>query len=99
MMDLDIAKLAEAMDWVIPPDASPGAGSEMCVRRMLELIGSLPPDVADLYLTNLPDLVEADLADAANSFAQLLIEQVRDVYYAYPESGSWADIGFKVTDP
>lgn|GEM_PF-2543955 len=99
LTEADLAKLARAMDWVIPPDSSPGAGTEAGINRLIELIDSQYPGIAAMYAANLPGLTESDLADSANSFAQLFIEQVRDVYYSFPETGSWADIGFKVTDP
>lgn len=99
MTQTELARLAEAMDWVIPPDTSPGAGSEACVQRMIELIESEPPEIREQFAAHLPMLEESDLADPENRFVQLFIEMVRDAYYAYPETGSWADIGFKVTDP
>ena len=99
MTQAELAKLAEAMDWVIPGDNSPGAGAPACVARMAELIESERPEVRDQFVVNLPRLTEADLDNPADRFAQLFIEMVRDVYYAYPETGSWEDIGFKVTDP
>lgn len=98
LSDSDLSKLAEAMNWVIPPDSSPGAGSPACVARMIQMIESQPPGLAADYAACLPALQESELADPENRFAQLFIEQVRDVYYSYPETGSWDDIGFKVTD-
>ena len=98
MAKLDLAKLAEAMDWVIPPDSSPGAGSTAGVKRLVDLIESLPSNAADLYAASLPKLTAADLDDPANTFAQLFIEHVKDVYYSYPDTGAWADIGFHVKD-
>lgn len=99
MTAAELSQLAQAMDWVIPPDSTPGAGSDIGVQRMVELIESEPPEVLQTFQRGLPALEEADLADPTHSFAQLFIEMVRDVYYGYPETGSWADIGFKVTDP
>jgi len=98
MAKLDLAKLAEAMDWVIPPDSSPGAGSTTGVKRLVDLVKSLPPGVADIFVASLPKLTIADLDDPANAFAQLFIEHVKDVYYSYPDTGAWADIGFRVKD-
>jgi hypothetical protein len=86
-------KLAEAMDWVIPADSSPGASAGLAqMVRFVEAQG-----FTDLYKKNLSGLHESDLSDASNAFAQLFIDHVRDVYYTYPQTGSWADIGFKVT--
>ncbi|MBI5707224.1 MAG: hypothetical protein HZC36_09580 [Armatimonadetes bacterium] len=99
MTEAELAKLSQAMDWVIPPDKTPGAGSAVCVQRMVELIEAETPEVLLAFQRGLPALEESDLADPSHRFAQLLIEMVRDVYYGYPETGSWADIGFKVTDP
>lgn len=99
MTEAELAKLSQAMDWVIPPDATPGAGSAICVQRFEELLEAEPPEVQSAFQNGLPDLRESDLGDEKNSFAQLFVEMVRDVYYGYPETGSWADIGFKVTDP
>jgi len=86
------------MDWVIPPDSSPGAGTEAGVARLIELVDACEPGIARMYATDIPYLSESDLADETNAFGQLFIGHVRDVYYGFPETGSWADIGFKVSD-
>ncbi len=99
MTQSETARLAKAMEWVIPTDSSPGAGTPACVQRLVDLISSQPSQVAELYRAHLPTLLEADLSDRSNAFAQLFVEHVRDVYYGYPDTGAWADIGFKVSDP
>ena len=97
MSEHDLAKVREAMNWVIPADSSPGAGTEAGLTRLLELVDSQDPSVAAAYRSGWAGLREADLADSSNRFAAMFVEHVRDVYYAYPETGSWSDIGFKVT--
>ena len=89
--------LRAAMNWVIPADSSAGAGTEVGIERLLELVDSLDPTVTNAYQANLASLTQGDLADATNPFAAMFIDHVRDVYYAYSETGSWADIGFVVT--
>ncbi|HTQ11516.1 MAG TPA: hypothetical protein VMI31_15750 [Fimbriimonadaceae bacterium] len=96
---LDLAKLAEAANWVIPPDSSPGAGAPACLARLEELIRSLPPETRALYESELPGLTEADLDDPSNRCARLLVDHVRDVYYGCPDAGGWEDVGFKVSNP
>lgn len=88
-------KLCDAMNWVIPPDGSPGAGDETTPQALLALIADL--GLQDEYAHFLPSLTEADLANPSHPFAPKFIEHVRDVYYASPESGAWEDIGFRVT--
>jgi hypothetical protein len=90
-------RLREAMDWVIPPDSSPGAGTEEGVANLARLLDSLSADVGRLYRTHLTSLTEASLADPSNAFAALFIEHVRDVYYGSPDSGAWTDIAFEMT--
>ncbi|MHB8635221.1 MAG: hypothetical protein ACYC96_01980 [Fimbriimonadaceae bacterium] len=92
----DARRLREAMNWIVPADSSDGAGSEAGVARLLELVDSLPEAVGHAYLANVGTLTEGDLGDPANAFAVMFLEHVRDVYYAYPDTGSWADIGFDV---
>jgi hypothetical protein len=99
MLRIDTKKLAEAMDWVVPPDASPGAGSEAGVRHMLDLLESLPSPVTGLYEQHLEDLREVDLQDLGHPLGPVLVEHVRDVYYSFADTGAWTDMGFKVTDP
>jgi len=94
----ELSRLREAMNWVIPADSSPGAGTDAGVAVLLDLVDSQDENVVASYRKNLSSLTEAGLADPSNAFAALFIEHVRDVYYAYPETGSWADIGFEVTD-
>jgi hypothetical protein len=94
----DRVRLKAAMNWVIPPDSSPGAGTDAGVAHLLDLIHSLDSSVADAYQRNLRTLSGKTLADPSNAFAAMFAEHVRDVYYAYPDTGSWADIGFVVTD-
>lgn len=91
-----IERLREAMGWVIPEDASPGAGSDAGLNRLLALIKAL--DIEHAYTANLDRLQPTDLAKPSDEFAQMFIEHVRDVYYATPDTGSWNDIGFEVTD-
>ena len=91
----EIALLKEKMNWIIPEDSSVGGGSEVGLLRLSQLIDSLR--LVDEYKANITGLTRADLDDRSNPFATSFIEHVRDVYYAYPETGSWADIGFKVT--
>src|SRR5579862_7556643 len=90
--------LRAEMNWVIPADSSPGAGTDAGIERLLELIDALDDAVKGAYLVNLGSLTESGLADPSNAFAAMFIDHVRDVYYAYPETGSWADIGFVVTE-
>lgn len=93
-----VERLREAMNWVIPADSSPGAGTDAGVERLLALIASLGPEVESAYAHNLDTLSEADLKASTNAFATMFIEHVRDVYYATPDTGSWSDIRFEVTD-
>ena len=99
MPDLDRTKLAQAMGWVIPPDSSPGAGSPACVAHLIRLVETLPREVQAQYAARLPDLKQDDLSDPGSPFARLFVEHVLDVYYGYPDTGAWGDIGFKVNDP
>ncbi len=92
-------RLAEAMDWIIPPDSSPGAGTDAGVERLLELVASLPSAAQAGFTAQLMRLQPADLDDSSNAFAQQLIDLVRDVYYGYSDSGAWADLGFRVREP
>ena len=71
----DLTKLREAMDWVIPPDSSTGAGTDAGVARLLDLIDSQDPSVAAAYRQGMAKLGESDLADASNAFAALFVEQ------------------------
>jgi hypothetical protein len=87
--------LRRSMDWVIPPDSSPGAGSELCVARLLDLLERLGDEAHYRYRRSLPQMVESDFEDTSNEFAQEFIDHVRDVYYGSPDTGAWEDIGFK----
>lgn len=98
LTEAEFSRLREAMNWVIPADSSLGAGTDAGVARLIELVDSQERSVAADYRRNLMALTEADLAGPTSAFALMFIEHVRDVYYAYPETGSWADIGFEVTD-
>lgn len=89
-----IAKLREAMDWVIPPDTSPGAGTEVGARLVMDLVDEQGGALRRDFDTALPSLRFEDLTDNQNAFAQVFIDVVRDVYYGHAETGSWADIGF-----
>jgi hypothetical protein len=89
--------LRQAMEWVIPTDSTPGAGSDACIEHLVELVGSLGEPVIDRYAKNLPSLKQEDLANTSHPFAPMFIDHVRDVYYAYADTGAWADIGFEVT--
>jgi hypothetical protein len=95
--DEEVAKLRAAMDWVIPRDSSPGAGTDAGVRHLIELVESLGERMIIEYRTELPNLREEDLDNRSNPFAQRFIDHVRDVYYGYGDTGAWEDIGFKVT--
>lgn len=97
MTEAEFQRLQTAMNWVIPADSSPGAGTGAGASRLVDLIDSQEPSIAALYRASLPGLRRADLADSSNVFAAMFVEHVRDVYYAFPETGSWADIGFNVT--
>ena len=98
MTPAELAKLAQAMDWVIPPDSSPGAGTEAGVQRLVDLLATFPHSVQAQYRANLSSLGKQDLNDSNHPFAQLFIERVKDIYYSYPETGAWADIGFRVKE-
>jgi len=96
---VDVVAIARAMDWVVPPDSSPGAGSPAGVAHLVSLIESLPPSIAALYDQHLATLEESDLEDPSHPLGPVLVEHVRDVYYSFADTGAWTDIGFKVTDP
>jgi hypothetical protein len=94
LTDQELEKLRVAMNWVIPADSVPGAGTEVCVRHLLELIDSLEDEWALLYRRELPSLQESDLAISDHPFAPHFIDHVRDCYYGHPDTGAWEDIGF-----
>ncbi|HLK15493.1 MAG TPA: hypothetical protein VKT78_11875 [Fimbriimonadaceae bacterium] len=91
----DLARLREAMDWVIPPDSSPGAGTEAGLRRFLDLLDELHEEPAT-FAAALGRLSQSDLDDPSNSFAANFVERVRDAYYGSADTGAWSDIGFDV---
>jgi hypothetical protein len=97
LTEADRAKLMVAMDWVIPPDSSPGAGTEAVVARLAALVDSLGDHRIQAYRDSIAGLRREDLNDPTHPFAAMFVENVRDVYYAYPDTGAWADIGFVVT--
>ncbi len=95
MQPLDTVKLLQAMNWVIPPDRSSGAGTPETLAHLLDLIER--EDVGTLYFQHLAALSAEDLLDRTHPLGSLLVEHVRDVYYAHTNTGAWADIGFKVS--
>jgi hypothetical protein len=91
----ETAKLREAMEWVIPSDShSDGAGSEVTLRHLLQLLADVGDEAVAEYRAQLPELDLSDLEDPSNKFAQTFIDHVRDVYYGYPDTGAWQDLGF-----
>ena len=95
MDDSDQKKLRDAMEWVIPTDSSPGAGTSETVAALADLVDSL--GLQTEYWQHVPKLTQADFNDSANAFANMFVEHVRDVYYATQASGAWSDIGYQVT--
>ncbi len=93
----EITRLREMMEWVIPSDSSPGAGSDSCLLHLGELIDSLGAEWVERYIIRIPTLTEQDLANPADPFASAFINHVRDCYYGYADCGAWEDIGFVVT--
>jgi len=92
----EVECLRKAMEWVIPSDESPGAGTYACMNHLFELIDAFGEPATALYKENLRNLNEADLADPNHPLATTFINHVRDVYYGYPDTGAWEDIGFEV---
>jgi hypothetical protein len=96
----ELAQLKAAMDWVIPPDKSSpnhissGAGTDVTLNHLIDLLEDLGDATIAEYRLNLPYLAEADLSDSSNRFGQLFINHVRDTYYGYPDTGAWAELGF-----
>ena len=83
------------MEWVIPTDQTPGAGSDACVQHLEDLVESI--GALEQYTTHLPALTEQDLANPIHPFAPMFINHVRDVYYGYADCGAWEDMGYVVT--
>ena len=84
------------MNWVIPPDSSPGAGTPETLTHLLGLIER--EGLGALYLAHFTQLTQENLGDPNHPFGPLFVEHVRDVYYAFANTGAWKDIGFQVTD-
>lgn len=93
-MEVARERLKTVMAWVIPDDETPGAGTDFLADRLGELVAALEAEVSRAYERWIPILQERDLDDQSHPFVPILIRHVRDLYYAYPETGSWAAIGF-----